>query len=238
MSLATRIIPTVLNKNGQMVKGKSFAKDRVVGHAYQASKIYGMRSVDELILLDVMATQEQRPPDYEGIAKLAENLFVPLTVGGGVDSLFKIRALLKSGADKISICKAAIDNTRFVMEAADKFGSSTITVCMDGIGFPEIGPFVEEAIKIEKAGAGELLIQNIKRDGTLEGYDLEMIHHVSNNVNIPVIASGGCSGYHNMHEAIHAGASAVAASSLFLFTDATPKGAAEYLNQKGVEVRL
>lgn len=239
--MATRIIPTVLNKNGALVKGRQFDCARIVGHAYQASKVYGMRNVDELVLLDVMASKEGRPPDYEGIARLADNFFVPLTVGGGVKSIFHVKQLLRSGADKVAVMSGAIQNPDLLCEIADRFGSSTLTACIDVpslSGSPLIHWAVETAMDYERRGAGEILLQSVQRDGTLQGYELELLDSVVKNVNVPVVISGGCAGYEDMFQAIELGASAVAASALFLFTDATPKGAAEYLRQKGVEVRL
>lgn len=234
--LAKRIIPTILSKNGQLVKGEGFAADRVVGNALQAARIYAMRGVDELMVLDVTATQENREPDYESIRRLADGCFSPLTVGGGVRSKEHIRELLRSGADKVCIGKAAAD-PEFIEDMAAMYGSSTITVSVD-YNHPHISDVWDQVSEAEASGAGEILLQSVDRDGTMVGYDIELIEFVSHTTTLPIVVSGGCSGYEDMYNAIQAGADAVAAGALFQFTAATPKGAAEYLHSKGVEVRL
>lgn len=239
MGLATRVIPTVLDRHGQMIKGRQFRADRVVGSSHQAARIHNARGVDELIFLDVAATPEGRGPDFDGIAQFASEMFSPLTVGGGVRTVEDVRRLLELGADKVAIRSAGLD---LVRACADQFGSQAIVYSLD---VPSLVCRETEkyyALKIAKAaerkGAGELLLQSKGRDGTMQGYDLDLIREVSQAVSIPVIASGGCSGYEDMYQAIKAGASAVAAGALFLFTDATPKGAAKYLSQHNIEVRL
>lgn len=253
--LAHRIIPTILSKNGLLVKGEGFKADRIVGNALQAARIHAMRGVDELVILDVTATKEGREPDYEMVSRLADGCFAPLTVGGGINKIKHIRELLKAGADKVCIGAAAMelkmaigdpvyDYGTLIQCAAIKFGNQAIvkSVDYDHLAYPVRATggdiVVDAALKAESCGAGELLLQNIYGDGTMDGYDLDMIKRVSEAVSIPVIASGGCSGYEDMYQAIQAGASAVAVGALFQFTDCTPKGAAEYLSSKGVEVRL
>lgn len=244
MSLAKRIIPTLLNKRGQLVKGEGFTCDRVVGHALQAAKIYAARSVDELMILDVTATEDGREPDYEFVKALSESNFSPVTVGGGIKTSEHVRKLLQSGADKVCISSAVHaellleGSDDFVYELSERYGKSTIVVSID-IATYEDTPFAcDYAQACEERGAGEILLQSIPQDGTMKGYDLPLIKAVSEAVSVPVIASGGCSGYEDMYNAIQAGASAVAAGALFQFTEATPRGAAEYLHEKGVEVRL
>jgi len=236
VSLATRIIPTILSKNGQLVKGEGFKCDRVVGNALQAARIHAMRGVDEIMLLDVTATKEGREPDYAMIRRLADGCFAPLTVGGGVTCVEHIRGLLSSGADKILI---GYDKAVMIDGFSQKFGRQCITVSIDDKNITDNGVYFSVwcAKDAESRGAGEILIQSINRDGTMQGYDLDLIKQVSEAVSIPVIASGGCSGYEDAYNAIKAGASAVAVGALFLFTDSTPKGMAEYLKEKGVEVR-
>ena len=235
--LATRIIPTILSKNGQLVKGRGFACDRVVGNALQAARIHAMRGVDEIMLLDVIATKEGRDPDYEMVKKLSETMYTPLTVGGGVKTEHHVRELLNAGADKVCIGTAYLYNPELITELSSKFGRQCISVSMD-VRDKERSLYISIAAEmLERAGAGEILLQSVDRDGTMEGYDIGLINSVSEAVSIPVIASGGCSGYEDMYQAIQAGASAVAAGALFQFTDCTPKGAAEYLKAKGVEVR-
>lgn len=246
MGLAIRVIPTVLSKHGNLVKGKAFASDRVVGNALQATRIYGARMVDEIVFLDVAATPEKRGPDFEMVERLTDRLFAPVTYGGGVRSVEDVRKLLQAGADKVCIGTGAIAVATLVHDAAQEFGSQAIVVSIDvrggvagrvrtlGAGPGPVG----WARDIERIGAGEILLQSVDRDGTMDGYDLELIRSVAAAVDIPVIASGGCSGYEDMYRAIEAGASAVAAGALFQFTDCTPRGAAEYLKSKGVEVRI
>lgn len=256
MGLAIRIVPTILSKRGQLVKGKRFASDRVVGHALQASRIYNARGVDELCFLDVSATPEGRGPDLKLIEELTRDVFSPVTYGGGIRSVEDVRDVLKAGADKVAICTAAVREHGLIRRSADICGSQAIVAAVD---VKDRGVFVEcgrhhfdmcgdyaplgvptpawWAINLEKNGAGEILLQSINRDGTMEGYDIELIREVCKAVSIPVIASGGCSGYEDMFKAIEAGASAVAAGALFQFTECTPRGAAEYLKAKGVEVR-
>jgi len=231
MSLAVRIIPTILSKNGKLVKGIGFKADRICGNSLQASRIHAIRGVDELVILDVGDGE----PDYEMIRKLTDNCYTPVTVGGGVKSKRAVKELLANGADKVCVHWKQIRNFR-ARGMANKFGSQCITAAIDvGEDLQDYMFWVETA---QNHGVGEILLQSVERDGTMEGYDLELIKEVSEAVSIPVIASGGCSGYNDMVNAVKAGASAVAAGALFLFTDCTPKGASEYLRDRGVEVRL
>jgi len=231
--LAKRIIPTILSKNGQLVKGIGFKADRVVGNALQAARIHGIRGVDELMILDVTATDEGREPDYEMIRKLSDGCFAPLTVGGGVSTEEHVRKLLNAGADKILVGFQKID---LVPKLALKFGRQCITVSID---VRNQIMFARTCAQVaEKKGAGEILLQSITMDGTMVGYDLQLISDVARSVNIPVIASGGCSGYENMREAIIAGADAVAAGALWQFTESTPALAAQYLDKYGIEARI
>jgi len=234
--LCKRIIPTMLVRGRTLVKGRQFAGDRSIGHAQQAARVHAMRGVDELLILDIGATAEGRGPDLDMVRALSEACFIPITVGGGVKSLADIDALLRAGADKVSIGAAATH--QLVGSAAARFGSQALVVSLD---VPRTAPAHGAAIYAQmaaEAGAGEILLQSIERDGTMQGYDLDLIEAVSNAVDIPVIASGGCSGYADMHEAIKRGASGVAAGALFAFTDATPMGAAQYLHEHGIPARL
>jgi len=233
--LCKRIIPTMLVRGRTLVKGRQFAGDRSIGHAQQAARVHAMRGVDELLILDIGATAEGRGPDLDMVRALSEACFIPITVGGGVKSLADIDALLRAGSDKVCI------GTRkdLIPEAAARFGSQAIVVSFDwrGNGFP-LEHAAVNAKFLAQGGAGEIIVQSVKRDGTMQGYDLDLIEVVSNAVDIPVIASGGCSGYADMHEAIKRGASGVAAGALFAFTDATPMGAAQYLHEHGIPARL
>lgn len=248
MSLAARIIPTLLCRGRQLVKGQRFDAWRSVGMAAQAVRIHQMRGVDELVLLDIAATKEGRGPDLALIEELAEVCFSPLTVGGGVRTLQDVRALLCHGADKVAIGTAGLEfDGKLICEVADAFGSSTVVVAMDvkdasvwthGGKVRTHWPVLDWAAWVERLGAGEILLTDIEREGEMQGYNLPLISMVSQAVSIPVVAHGGCGTYEHMAQAIDAGASAVAAGAMFQFTDQTPKGAAEYLNERGYEVRL
>jgi cyclase len=162
-------------------------------------------------------------------------MYTPLTVGGGIKTEDHVRKLLRAGADKICLGSARYDYD-LIESLANMFGSQCITVSIDAYNSVVINRV--SAKDAENAGAGEILLQSIPRDGTMRGYDMSLITEVTSAVSIPVVASGGCSGYEDMYNAIQAGASAVAAGALFQFTDCTPRGAAEYLQKSGVEVRL
>lgn len=233
MALAKRIIPVVLNKRGQAVKGERFSCDRVVGNALQAARTHAIRSVDELCILDVDCSE----PNYAMVKKLSAGCFTPLTIGGGVKTDEQVRELLKSGADKICL-KSLMQNPNTVEDLANRYGSSTFVAALDWNHENREAWAMTKAEEYESAGVGEILLQAVYRDGTMVGFDLDLIKAVSDAVSIPIIASGGCRDYEDAYQAIQAGADAVAVGALFLFTDATPKGMAKYLADKGVEVRL
>lgn len=246
--LAIRIIPTLLFRGKTLVKGQRFNAWRSVGDVMQAAEIYAARGVDELVLLDIAATPEGRGPDCKMIEQIAAKMFSPLTVGGGVRSAEDVRDLLNAGADKVSVCTTAVRWPNVIEEAAGKFGSQAIVAAVDERDWhvvtdcgKEIWPSWEAlpwCRELADTGAGEILLTSVDREGTMQGYDLDLIEFVSNAVSIPVIAHGGCSGPEDMLAAIKAGASAVAAGALFQFTDYTPRQCAEYLGANGVEVRL
>jgi len=251
--LKTRIIPTVLYRNYGLVKGVSFDSWRHVGSPMQAVKVYNLRQVDELIFLDIMATREGRSPEFDLIDDLADECFMPLAVGGGIRSLDDAHHLLNVGADKVAVNSAAVCNPNLICEIAGKFGSQCLVVSLDvrkascgsyevfihsGTKTTGMDP-IEFAKKAEKLGAGEILLTSIERDGTMLGYDLDLIKAVSSAVSIPVIASGGAGNYDHMASAItDGGASAVAAASIFHFTQCTPLEAKHFLHKQGIAVRL
>jgi cyclase len=245
--LAKRVIPTLLTKGNQLVKGAGFDSWRAIGVAMQAAKVHAMRSVDELIVLDITATPQNRGPNLSMVEGLTKDCYIPVTIGGGVRSIGDVRDLLNAGADKVAICTAIFDDPMMVRKAADKFGSQAIVVSIDvidkvvamrcGTVKTKVDP-VTWARGAETMGAGEIMLTSIDCDGIMEGYDLELIRSVTQSVSIPVIASGGAGTYQHMLEAIQAGADAVAAGAMFAFTEQTPRGACEYLRSKGVEVRL
>ncbi len=195
------------------------------------------RDIDELILLDIAATPEGRGPRFDEIEQLCEQLFCPVTVGGGVRNVQDIGRLLRCGADKVSINSAAILNPEFINEAAQKFGSQAIVASIDHDA-ERISDIATWAQAVETRGAGEILLTSVQCEGMMDGYDLDLTREVSAAVSIPVIANGGCGSYEHMREAIEAGAHAVAVGAAFQFKEMTPKGAARYLREHGVEVRV
>lgn len=251
--LKTRIMPTLLYKDLGLVKGKSFDSWRRVGSLMQAIKVYNMREVDELIFLDITASNNLREPDYELVKDFAYECFMPLTIGGGISCIEHVRKLLKVGADKVSINSAAVLRPELIKEISCEFGSQCIVISIDAKktekGFYEVFTHsgskatginaIEWAKTVEKYSAGEILITSIDSDGSMNGYDLDLIKSITSEVNIPVIASGGAGNYNDMYEAISiAKASAVAAASIFHFTEQTPIEAKKYLSQKGIPTRL
>ena len=246
MPLASRIIPVILAKGQQAVKGQRFDSWRSVGQLRQAIRVYEMRQVDELILLDIGATPDGKEPDVAFVHEFAGELFMPTCVGGGVKTLDHIRQLLAAGADKVAINTAAVETPELITEAAHKFGAQAVVVSIDvrcdnvytrcGTVDTGLDP-VAWAKEVCSRGAGEILLNRVERDGVLDGYDLDLVESVSGAVGVPVIACGGAGSYQDFRLALEAGAHAVAASAIFHFTEATPAGAAEYLAQHGIPVR-
>jgi cyclase len=249
--LKIRVIPTLLWKNVGLVKGVAFDSWRRVGTVLPAIKVYNLREVDELILLDISATPEGRGPDVESIEEFSQECFVPLTVGGGVRDIEQIRRLLKAGADKVAINTAAYENPSLIRDASSRYGAQCIVAaidvrktgsdyeCFSHCGTRPAGIGAEARAKeLESLGAGEILLTSIERDGTMQGYDLELVRRISEAVRVPVIASGGAGTFEHMHQAVtQAKASAVAAASMFHFTEKTPLEAKQYLGAKGLPVR-
>ncbi len=250
--LKTRIIPTLLYKNFCLVKGVGFDSWRRIGTPMQALKVYNMRRVDELIFLDITATGERRLIDKELVDDLADECFMPFTVGGGIRTVEDVRVLLSVGADRVSVGSAAVKDPGLIRQIADRFGSQCVVVSIDwkeNANKPEVfirsgteptglDP-VEWAKKAEEMGAGEILLTSIERDGTMEGYGIEVTRAVCEAVSIPVIASGGAGSYADMLSVLKDGkASAVAASSIFQFTEQTPREAKEYLHRHDIPVRM
>jgi cyclase len=250
--LKTRIIPTLLYRDYGLVKGVGFDSWRHVGSLMQSIKVYNMRNVDELVIVDIKATNDGREPDFTWVNDFADDCFMPLTVGGGVTSVDHVGRLLDVGADKVAMNTAAVDDPGLIDKVAAKYGSQCAIVSIDftrhADGFLEVvtnsgkNPrgleLIEFARSVEKHGAGEILMTSIDLDGTMQGYDLEAVKAVSNAVSIPVIASGGAGNYGHMLDAIQmGGASAVAAASIFHFTEQTPAEARTYLRKAGIPVR-
>lgn len=251
MPLATRVIPTLLARSGQLVKGVRFDSWRSVGHVRQSVRIHAARQVDELIYLDIGATPEGRGPDFALVESFAADCTMPLTVGGGVRSVEDVRQLLACGADKVAICTAAFTfGKTIIRDCVVRFGSQAIVAAVDARSFPPYGVTSNCGRRLHEVlprhwaehcavdGAGEILLTSIDRDGTLDGYDLELVRAVSAAVDIPVIANGGAGTYEHMRQAIEAGAHAVAAGAMFAWTDQTPRGASQYLLEHGIHARV
>ena len=250
--LKVRVIPTLLYKSVGLVKGIGFDSWRRVDTVLPAIKVYNMREVDELVLLDIDATNDGKEPDYDSIRDFSKECFVPLCVGGGIRNVEQIKKLLRAGADKVSVNSAAYSDISLITQGAEQFGSQCIVAsidcklvdgayhCFSNSGTVDTGIILEDWVqKIEAAGAGEILLTSIELDGTMKGYDIEMIKRVSALVDIPVIASGGAGCYNDMYQAvIRGGASAVAAASVWHFTEQTPREAKEYMKEKGIAVRI
>lgn len=250
--LKVRVIPTLLWKNLGLVKGVGFNSWRRVGSIMPAIKVYNTRQVDEMIILDITASAENAEPDFEMLADVAYECFVPLTFGGGIRTVEHITKALRLGADKIAINSAAQENPALIREAADRFGAQCIVVSIDARREQD-GEFycytksatvstgkkvIEWAKEAEALGAGEILITDIALDGSMQGYNHELITAVAAAVNIPVIASGGAGSMEDFSEAIvNDGASAVAAASVFHFTQITPLEIKNHLAQKNIPVR-
>lgn len=250
--LKTRIIPTLLYRDYGLVKGVGFDSWRHVGSLMQSIKVYNMRNVDELFIVDIKATNDGREPDFGWVDDFADDCFMPLTVGGGVTSIDHVGRLLDVGADKVSMNTAAVDNPSLINQVASKYGSQCAIVSIDfkrhedgklevvtnsGQNGRDID-LVNFAKIAEDNGAGELVVTSVDLDGTMKGYDLEAIKAVSEAVSIPVIASGGAGNYEHMLEAIQqGGATAVAAASIFHFTEQTPAEARSHLRNAGIPVR-
>lgn len=250
--LKVRVVPTLLYKDFGLVKGVAFDSWRRTGDALQAMKVYNLREVDEIVLLDIAATPAGRGPDFELVDELADDCFVPLTVGGGVRSMADITGLLAVGADKVAINSAAVARPDLIDEGASTFGSQCIVVAIDvrrdaagrcsvtthcGQRSTDLDP-VAWAIEAERRGAGEILLTSVERDGTRRGYDIDLIRSVSAAVSLPVVASGGAGSYEDMVFALGAGAAAVAAATIYHFTEMTPREAKSFLKNRGYPVRI
>jgi len=260
--LTKRIIPCLDVKDGRVVKGVSFVNLRDAGDPVEVARAYDQEGADELCFLDITASYENRKTIFDVVTRTAEQVFMPLTVGGGVRTLEDIRALLKAGSDKVSINTAAVERPEFVKEAAERFGTQCIVVAIDakrrvddakrrqapakgwevfthGGRNPAGIDAVEWARKMESYGAGEILLTSMDRDGTLNGYDLELTAAVAEAVSIPVIASGGVGTLEHLYEGFVKGkADAVLAASIFHYRTHTIAEAKAYLKQRGIPVRM
>jgi len=250
--LKNRIIPCLDVKNGRVVKGINFVDLKDAGDPVEQAKIYSDGGADEICFLDITASNENRDTIYDVVERTSKKCFVPLTVGGGVRNVDDISKLLNCGADKVSINTAAVQNSEVIIESSRKYGSQCIVVAIDAKknnnkweifthgGRNHTGiDAIEFAKKMEDSGAGELLITSMDRDGTQKGYDVELMSNISSTVNIPIIASGGVGNLDHLVEGIKLGnASAVLAASIFHYGTYSIMQAKEYLDLKGIPVRI
>ncbi|MEE8298845.1 MAG: imidazole glycerol phosphate synthase subunit HisF [Thermodesulfobacteriota bacterium] len=251
--LSKRIIPCLDVKDGRVVKGVNFVNLRDAGDPVEIAKKYSDEGADEICFLDITASNEERKTMIDVVERTAGQVFVPLTVGGGVRTLDDVRQILLAGADKVSINTAAVKNPDFVKEAADKFGIQCIVVAIDArsVGDSKWEVFthggrnptgidaVEWAQKMEDYGAGEILLTSMDKDGTKSGYDLPLTKTISRNLRIPIIASGGAGNLEHLSDGVKLGeADAVLVASIFHYGEYTIKEAKEFLSANGISVRL
>ena len=275
--LAKRIIPCLDVKDGRVVKGVSFVNLRDAGNPVESAKFYDEQGADELVFLDITASHEKRNIILDVVMRTADDVFMPLTVGGGIRTLEDIRALLRAGCDKVSINTAAVNDPDFIRQASGRFGSQCIVVAIDakrcfgpvgeppewlkysaslerlmpqlrthswevythGGRNPQCIDAIKWAVYMEELGAGEILLTSMDRDGTRDGYDIELTRVISESVSLPIIASGGVGNLEHLFEGLVFGkADAVLAASIFHFREYSIRDAKEYLRSKGVTVRL
>jgi glycosyl amidation-associated protein WbuZ len=249
--LGIRVIPCLDVKNGRVVKGTNFVDLRDAGDPVEIAQRYNAEGADELVFLDITATNEGRDTTVDLVKRTAENIFIPLTVGGGIRTIEDIRNLLNAGADKVSLNSSAVNNPEIIKEASDKFGKQCIVVAIDAKktgdkkwnvyingGRIDTGlDVIEWAKKSAGLGAGEILLTSMDKDGTKDGYDLELLKAVSEAVNIPLIASGGAGKIEHFSDACEYGASAVLAASLFHYKELTIQQVKDHLKLKNIPVR-
>lgn len=249
---AKRIIPCLDVKNGRVVKGMSFVNLVDAGDPVECAKQYDKQGADELVFLDITASSDARKTVVDMVAEVADTIFIPFTVGGGIRTVDDFNEILRAGADKVSVNSAAIKRPELINEAAKKFGSQCVVVAIDakrkgdswevyinGGRVPMGIDAVQWAVECEKRGAGEILLTSMDEDGQKKGYDLELTRAVSEKVGIPVIASGGAGAPEHFYDAFTKGkADAVLAASLFHFGEIPIPKLKEYLNEKNIPVRL
>lgn len=251
--LTKRIIPCLDVKDGRVVKGVKFLNLRDAGDPVEVAQFYDKEEADEIVFLDITASFEKRDIMLDVVKRTAETVFMPLTVGGGIRNLEDIRELLKAGADKVSINTAAVKDAELVKKASQKFGSQCIVVAIDakrsGKGKWEVyinggrTPMGIDAIKwgksVEELGAGEILLTSMDMDGTKDGYDIELTRKFSENLNIPIVASGGAGNMEHIYEVFTKGkADAALAASIFHYKEYSIKEVKEYLEKRKVSVRI
>jgi cyclase len=249
-----RIIPCLDVKNGRVVKGVNFVDLRDAGDPVEIGAAYDKEGADELVFLDITASSDARRTVVDMVRRVAETVFIPFTVGGGIRTVEDFREILRAGADKVSVNSAAILNPDLIAEAADRFGSQCVVLAIDakrredGSGWNvyrnggriDMGiDAVEWAVKADRLGAGEILLTSMDWDGTKAGYDLELTRTIAENVSVPVIASGGAGNMEHFYEALTEGkADAALAASLFHYRELEIRDVKQYLRDRGVSVRL
>ena len=257
MGLAKRIIPCLDVDNGRVVKGVNFVGIRDAGDPVEIARRYNEQGADEITFLDITASHEDRDTTVHTVEQIAEQVFIPLTVGGGIRSLQDIRTMLNAGADKVSINTAAIHNPELVRQASERFGAQCIVVAIDAKRVADVGgqprweifthggrkptgiDAVAWAVKMAELGAGEILLTSMDRDGTKNGFELGVTRAITDAVDIPVIASGGVGKLQHLVDGILVGgADAVLAASIFHFGEFTVPEAKAYMAAQGIEVRL
>ena len=252
--LTKRIIPCLDVNMGRVVKGINFVNLKDVGDPVEIAKFYNNEGADELVFLDITASNQGRKTMIDVVKRTAEKVFIPLTVGGGISDLEDFKNILRAGADKVSINSAAIKNPNLIKEASDKFGSQCVVVAVDAKirddktgwnvfingGRIDTGLDALEWVKrAEKLGAGEILLTSMDADGTKKGYDLSLTNEVTSVINIPVIASGGCGKIEDFYEVfVKSTADAALAASLFHYRELSIAEVKQYLNKNGVSVRI
>ena len=247
-----RIIPCLDVKNGRVVKGINFVNLVDAGDPVQVASAYDKAGADELVFLDITASSDQRNIVVDMVRRVAETIFIPFTVGGGIRTVDDFKAILREGADKVSVNSAAIDNPNLIAEAADKFGSQCVVLAIDAKKRPDGGwnifkhggridcgiDAVEWAMKAVELGAGEILLTSMDCDGTKAGYDIELTKAISQAVSIPVIASGGAGTLEHFYDALtEGGADAALAASLFHYKELEIRQVKDYLADRGISVR-
>ena len=250
--ISTRIIPCLDVNNGRVVKGINFVSLKDAGDPVEQAKVYSQEGADEITFLDITATHQNRKPMIDVIEKTAENIFVPLTVGGGVSSVEDMKSFLDVGADKVSLNSAAIKNPKLIEDGAKRFGNQCIVVAIDAkrigdkwnvfINGGRIDTGINAVVWAKKAvsmGAGEILLTSMDRDGTKDGYDLKLTETIASSVSVPVIASGGVGKLKDFLDGVNIGkASALLAASVFHYKKFSIGDVKKYLNSSGVDVRI
>jgi cyclase len=249
--LKVRIIPVLLLRNWGIVKSVKFSEIRVVGDPTTNARVFNQRNADELVFLDIMASRENKKPNFEVIKNVTRECFMPMTFGGGISTIEDIDQLFDIGADKISVNTCLFENPALIRKAVSKYGTQAIVASIDadnstgsmqvmtGCGLKNTGLNVLEAVRMaEDLGVGEILLNSIDRDGTAQGYDLNLIRAVADNTKLPVIVCGGCGKLSDFKGAIDAGASAVSAATIFYYVGESIITIKDYLHKEGYPVRL